>query len=143
MLGIFVVSKPGDRLSFKRFYFVDIDECTESVDLCDKTTTTCRNLAGGYYCDCKPGYEKGGDRYKCNSNSLTFLICIIKLILTWTRDNFGQYAFYAQDCLTTMLTYIKLKEGFSVVSPSCCTAARLNWFQMSCYCRTGLLIRRL
>ena len=54
----------------KRFYFVDIDECVEGVDLCDKGSTTCRNLAGGYSCDCKSGYEKGGDRYKCNGNGL-------------------------------------------------------------------------
>lgn len=34
----------------------DIDECQEGKDNCDKTTTTCRNFAGSFECDCKRGH---------------------------------------------------------------------------------------
>ncbi|XP_078369779.1 uncharacterized protein LOC144653611 [Oculina patagonica] len=42
----------------------DIDECQEGKDNCDKTTTTCRNYAGSFVCDCKQGYTYK-DRKSC------------------------------------------------------------------------------
>ena len=43
---------------------LDIDECKEGKDGCDKATTTCTNYPGNYRCDCKHGY-RAKDRHSC------------------------------------------------------------------------------
>ena len=43
---------------------LDIDECKEGKDGCDKATTTCSNHPGTFRCDCKHGYGPK-DRYSC------------------------------------------------------------------------------
>ena len=44
--------------SFLILHFLDIDECTEGKDNCDRVSTTCRNSPGGFVCYCKPGYSR-------------------------------------------------------------------------------------
>lgn len=39
---------------------VDIDEC-QMAQTCDLASTTCKNIPGGYQCDCKPGYSANLD----------------------------------------------------------------------------------
>lgn len=35
----------------------DIDECASLSSGCAAKTTTCNNLEGGYYCQCKKGFQ--------------------------------------------------------------------------------------
>ena len=60
--------------------FLDIDECKEGKDNCDRVSTICRNSPGGFACYCKPGYDRKDasscermlklDRsYVCNDNN--------------------------------------------------------------------------
>lgn len=44
--------------SFLILHFLDIDECTEGKDNCDRVSATCRNSPGGFACYCKPGYSR-------------------------------------------------------------------------------------
>lgn len=43
------------------FCAIDIDECEEGIDLCDKVIQTCQNTIGGYLCNCINGLEKAGN----------------------------------------------------------------------------------
>ena len=43
---------------------VDVNECTESSDLCG-VNAECRNTDGSYYCQCLSGYR--GDGQNCSS----------------------------------------------------------------------------
>uniref|UniRef100_A0A0N5BUC2 Cubilin n=1 Tax=Strongyloides papillosus TaxID=174720 RepID=A0A0N5BUC2_STREA len=45
---------------------IDIDECLLEMDYCDKETTSCSNIPGGYDCLCKDGY---GIPKKCKESS--------------------------------------------------------------------------
>ena len=42
--------------------FLDIDECTLSIDSCDNNAT-CNNTVGSYTCTCDIGYT--GDGFTC------------------------------------------------------------------------------
>ena len=42
--------------------FLDIDECTLSIDSCDNNAT-CNNTVGSYTCTCNIGYT--GDGFTC------------------------------------------------------------------------------
>ena len=48
---------------------LDIDECFERNDLCDASSTTCRNIPGGHECICKRGYDKNYGT-KCTGNNI-------------------------------------------------------------------------
>ena len=39
------------------FYLLDVDECTSMRDECDRRSTDCVNLPGGYECTCKAGFD--------------------------------------------------------------------------------------
>ena len=37
---------------------IDIDECSLSINTCDRKTSTCLNIMGAFTCECLPGYER-------------------------------------------------------------------------------------
>ncbi|KAM4038868.1 adhesion G protein-coupled receptor E3-like isoform 2-T2 [Anomaloglossus baeobatrachus] len=45
----------------------DINECRDGPNICD-AFTVCRNIPGGYYCECKAGYQRGNVTEFCPSN---------------------------------------------------------------------------
>lgn len=53
-------------------HLLDIDECSEGENKCDRAAW-CKNTIGGYVCNCKEGYRKteGG---KCEGNEYCILI---------------------------------------------------------------------
>lgn len=40
----------------------DIDECSEQTANCPSKSTICKNMPGGYFCECKSGFQS----QKCN-----------------------------------------------------------------------------
>ena len=44
---------------------IDVDEC--KMQLCNQSTSTCKNSHGSYKCDCKPGY-KTKEAHQCIGN---------------------------------------------------------------------------
>lgn len=43
--------------------FSDVDECVQYAHICSHS---CRNTAGGFVCDCQPGYRLHSDGRTCN-----------------------------------------------------------------------------
>jgi len=58
----------------------DIDECGSESHRCVTETELCKNIIGGYFCDCKPGYEK------TTFGNCTGRLCLIVLSV---RNNFN------------------------------------------------------
>jgi hypothetical protein len=44
---------------------LDIDECAQGTDLCDREHGSCANTEGGYTCDCEAGWWMGTDGTSC------------------------------------------------------------------------------
>lgn len=59
----FCSCKPGTRGDGKE-RCDDVDECKLKKDICDETTSFCKNLSPGYKCECKPGFRLTKD-FKC------------------------------------------------------------------------------
>lgn len=43
--------------------FLDLDECMLGMTLCSIQSSVCVNTAGGYYCQCRPGFS--GEEHHC------------------------------------------------------------------------------
>lgn len=50
----------------------DVDECSESPELCDGQSV-CENTLGSYECVCQPGYQGNGTHCKGKQSVLTSL----------------------------------------------------------------------
>ena len=55
------------KLNVPWFYLIDVDECTSMRDECDRRSTDCVNLPGGYECTCKAGFDVF-TTHKCKGN---------------------------------------------------------------------------
>ena len=64
--SLHILNQPRE-ISFQ-IAFIDIDECAENSDQCDRSTTTCQNSAGSYSCPCFSGYDSV-DGFKCYGDS--------------------------------------------------------------------------
>lgn len=38
------------------YFYIDIDECSRSPEICNTTLKYCNNTVGGYTCNCTTGY---------------------------------------------------------------------------------------
>ena len=54
------------------FSSLDIDECMEGTDNCDRNAT-CTNTDGGFYCTCNNGYSGNGTTNDCNGEHAIFV----------------------------------------------------------------------
>lgn len=69
LIGTFICTCPeGFRKPGLEDDCVDVDECSESSDLCGDGR--CINTVGGYQCECPPGYLASSDGRSCEDNRL-------------------------------------------------------------------------
>ena len=54
------------------FSSLDIDECMEGTDNCDRNAT-CTNTDGGFNCTCNNGYSGNGTTNDCNGEHAMFV----------------------------------------------------------------------
>ena len=44
------------------FFCSDVDECSSGEHNCDQDSEECRNMPGGFTCDCRKGFRRDGDK---------------------------------------------------------------------------------
>ncbi|XP_073444831.1 adhesion G protein-coupled receptor E3-like [Dendrobates tinctorius] len=64
---------------------IDVNECREGTHRCD-AYAECRNIQGGYYCECKKGYQRENLTKFCPSEVKKLNKCTVKIKCEFSRS---------------------------------------------------------